>query len=83
MNAYLGVMTVVRAPVSSAITGSRTCTWRTRTGATMSLPRVKGKETLTEPRAIQFYVNGIHPPRRHGATENVHGAEAVPRTSSP
>ncbi len=28
-------------------------------------------------RAIRFYAYGIHPPRRHGDTENVHGAEAV------
>jgi len=31
---------------------------------------------------IQFYAYGIHPPRRHGDTENVHGVKAVSRTPS-
>ncbi len=34
------------------------------------------------PRAIQFYAYGILSPRRHGGTENVHGAKAVSRTPS-
>jgi len=34
------------------------------------------------PRAIRFYAYGIPPPRRHGDTENVHGAKAVSRIPS-
>ena len=40
-------------------------------------------QALPGARAIQFYAYGIHPPRRHGDTENVHGTQAVSRTPSP